>query len=93
MPTAPGIEVQGNDKIQIDTSNISDGYFYVHYLSKNPKVKLQITGPDANTYTYNLYKNGYESFPLSAGSGNYKVAVYENIQGTSYSTALSSSDL
>ena len=60
----------------------------VNYKGTNPKVKLQVTGPDTVTYTYNLH-GGYETFPLSAGSGTYKIAVYENVTGNQYSTALS----
>ncbi len=86
MPTAPGTEVQGNDKIQIDTSNISDGYFYVHYLSNNPKVKLQVKGPDEVIYTYNL-KNDPVYIPLSAGNGSYTFTLYENIEAKRYATA------
>ena len=60
----------------------------VNYKGTNPKVKLQVTGPDTVTYTYNLH-GGYETFPLSAGSGTYKISIYENVTGNQYSTALS----
>ena len=60
----------------------------VNYKGSNPKVKLQITGSNGVTYTYNLH-GGYETFPLSSGDGSYKVAVYENVTGNQYSTALS----
>lgn len=89
VPQASGITQYTNDLACIDVSNTSEGYLMVSYKGKNPKVKLQITGPDAVTYTYNLEKTGFEAFPLSAGSGNYKAAVYENVTGNQYSTALS----
>lgn len=57
----------------------------VSYSGSNSKVKLQITGSDEITYTYNLH-DGYETFPLTSGSGSYTVGVFENIEGTSYST-------
>lgn len=60
----------------------------VNYKGTNPKVKLQITGSNAVTYTYNLH-GGYETFPLSSGDGSYKIAIYENVTGNQYSTALS----
>ena len=72
----------------IDASNASEGYIMVNYKGTNPKVKLQITGANGVTYTYNLH-GGYETFPLSSGDGSYKVAVYENVTGNQYSTALS----
>lgn len=89
-PVAAGNIVFSNSLVAIDASNTKDGYIMVNYNGSNGKVKLQITGPDGVTYTYNLYKeHGYETFPLSAGSGTYKAAVYENISGNQYSTALS----
>ena len=57
----------------------------VSYSGSNPKVKLQITGSDEITYTYNLH-DGYETFPLTSGNGSYTVGVFENMEGTSYST-------
>jgi hypothetical protein len=87
-PTASGVTVYSNSLASIDASNTSEGYIMVDYKGTNPKVKLQITGSNGVTYTYNL-SGGYETFPLSAGSGSYKVAVYENVTGNQYATALS----
>lgn len=88
VPVASGYTLYSNSLATIDASNAHEGYIMVNYTGVNPKVKLQITGPNSVTYTYNLYK-GYEAFPLSAGNGNYKVAVYENVTGNQYSTAIS----
>ncbi len=85
LPTATGTINYGNDLVTIDASNCGDGYFMVCYQGQSPKVKLQITGPDSITYTYNL-SNLYEAFPLTSGSGNYNVAIYENIEGTRYAS-------
>lgn len=71
----------------VDASNSSEGYIIVNYSGNNPKVKLQITGPDNNKYTYTL-NGGDEVFPLTAGSGIYTVNVYENIAGDQYSIPL-----
>jgi transglutaminase-like putative cysteine protease len=60
----------------------------VDYTGSNSKVKLQITGPDQVTYTYDLH-GGYEVFPLTAGDGSYAVTVFENISDNQYATALS----
>lgn len=89
VPTASGVNVYSNSLASIDASNTSEGYVMVNYKGSNPKVKLQITGSNGVTYTYNLHSGGYETFPLSAGNGSYKVAVYENVTGNQYSTALS----
>ena len=80
----PGTLVDGNEYVEIDYSNNSDGYVMVNYLGDCVKVKLQITGPDQVTYTYNL-NNGYVAFPLSAGSGEYTINVAENIVDSKYS--------
>lgn len=86
FPSQPGTDVYGNDLVEIDASNTSEGYISVSYTGSCSKVKLQITCPNTTTYTYNL-SGGYEVFPLTPDSGNYRFAVFENIQGTEYSTA------
>ncbi len=88
VPQASGDIVYSNTLASIDASNASEGYIMVNYKGTNPKVKLQIARSDDVTYTYNLH-GGYEVFPLSEGSGEYKIAVYENITGNQYATAIS----
>ncbi len=87
-PSADQTEAYSCDVATIDASHSCEGYIMVNYCGTNPKVKLQITGPDKNTYTYDL-NGGYETFPLTAGSGSYNVGVYENLVGTQYITTLS----
>ena len=82
---ADGTVTYGSEGVTIDASHISEGYIMVSYTGTNEKVKLQITGPDEVVYTYDLHGD-YETFPLTAGSGSYTVGVFENIEGTSYST-------
>ena len=82
---ADGTVTYGSEGVTIDASHMSEGYIMVSYTGTNEKVKLQITGPDEVVYTYNLHGD-YETFPLTAGSGSYTVGVFENIEGTSYST-------
>lgn len=88
-PIASGTTVHSCEVATIDTSNASEGYIMADYTGTNEKVKLQITGPDDVTYTYNLHGNGYEVFPLTAGNGSYAIGVYENISDTKYSLAIS----
>lgn len=83
-PTAPGTLTEGNQYAIIDYSNATEGYVMVNYLGTSPKVKLQITGPNNVTYTYDV-KNGYAAFPLTSGDGDYSFSVCENIEGTTYS--------
>lgn len=86
-PTADGTLVKENDVAVIDYSNSSEGYICVKYIGSSPKVKLRITGPDEVQYTYDITVGDYSSFPLTGGNGTYSIGVYENIQGTEYSTA------
>jgi transglutaminase-like putative cysteine protease len=90
-PNASGTDTYTCDVATIDASNVSEGYLMVSYTGSNDKVKLQITGPDQITYTYDLQAghDGYEVFPLTAGNGTYKVAVFENISDTQYATSMS----
>lgn len=88
-PVSSGTTVFSCDTAIIDASNTQDGYFMADYTGTTEKVKLQLTGPDNITYTYNLHGAGYEVFPFTAGDGNYTVGIYENISETKYSLALS----
>ncbi len=93
-PEASGTVTYGNAKVSIDASNSRDGYVMIKYLGKNSKVKIQVTGPSSVTYTYNVTESGrYEVFPLSDGSGSYKICVYENTSGKKYATAYALSSL
>lgn len=90
VPTASGVSVYSCDVATLDASNSSEGYVIVNYTGNNPKVKLQITGPNQVTYTYNLH-GGEEVFPLTSESGTYTIAVYESvdIENNKYATAFS----
>ena len=88
-PVASGTLTQKTDKAVIDYSNTADGYVMVQYTASTAKkLKAQVKGPSGTTYTYNLTAGKWETFPLSDGSGSYKVTVFENISGTSYSTVV-----
>lgn len=87
VPVASGEITYGNDFLTFDASHSGEGYICISYYGENPKVKLQIIGPNQVTYTYNLRSTSFEVFPLTSGSGLYTVGVYENISGTQYATA------
>jgi transglutaminase-like putative cysteine protease len=89
VPSADGTNVFSNSCVSIDASHITEGYIMADYLGESPKVKLQIIGPDYMTYTYDLNADNYEVFPLSAGSGDYMIGVYENVDGNQYATVFS----
>ncbi len=87
---APGTDIDGNEFVTIDYSNSSEGYIMVNYLGSAAKVKLQLTGPDEVTYTYNI-TNGYAAFPLTSGDGSYSINVCENIVDSKYSVVFAAS--
>lgn len=86
----PGENVYLSGSAKLDLSNIGEGYLVAGYYGSCPKVKLQITGADNITYTYDLH-GGDEVFPLSAGSGKYTVKVYENVRENWYTAVLNKS--
>jgi predicted small lipoprotein YifL len=92
MPEASGVLVKSNDRAAIDYSNTADGYVMVKYTAATSrKLKSQVRGPGGTTYTYNISSGGWTTFPLSDGSGDYRVTVFENISGAKYATVLSAS--
>ena len=89
VPEASGERTFSNDVVAVDASHLEEGYLMVRYTGTNEKVKLQLTGPDQVTYTYDLNTTQFETFPLSSGSGSYHLNVYENISGKQYATVFS----
>ena len=84
-PVADGKVTYGNSNLTVDASHTSDGYIMVKYSGKAPRIKVRIQKD--TLYTYDLNTSGrYETFPLTAGSGAYSLGVFENIEGTTYST-------
>lgn len=89
-PSSPGARICGNEVVEIDMSNASEGYITVHYKGTNEKVKFQITGPNGVTYTYDL-DGDVDVIPLVAGDGEYNIGCFENISGTEYAIAYTDS--
>lgn len=88
IPEAPGTKTSGNELVNVDYSNISEGYVIIDYFGTNDKIKLQITGPEGITITYDFKLSG-EAYPLSQGSGTYKIVLFEHAYDTQYTTAFS----
>lgn len=89
VPEASGTVTYEEDGISLDASNTSEGYVMVKYSGSSEKVKLQITIPDSTVYSYNLKTGNYETFPLSGGSGTYKITVLEHAHDNMYAIAFS----
>ena len=91
-PTASGTKTASNSLAVIDYSNAAQGYVMVKYNGSVGKIKVIIQKSGGTQYRYDLnFKGAYEVFPLTSGSGTYSVGVYENISGTQYAEALSTS--
>ncbi len=92
VPEAAGVEVYGNADASIDVSNASEGYVMVAYLGDASKVRMLIETPAGNTYNYLMDLDGqYDVYPLSEGSGAYRIGIYENLHDDQYAMAFSQS--
>lgn len=83
-PQNSGIYVLEENGASIDASNTSEGYVMVGYFGGEGNMWLQITDPYGEIFSYSLKLGQYETFPLSSGSGVYKIDVLKNIQGDMY---------
>ena len=91
-PEASGEDVYSNDDAAIDASNASEGYVMVKYTGSASKVRMLIETPAGNTYNYLMDLDGnYDVYPLSEGSGTYKIGVYENLHDDQYAAAFTQS--
>ena len=95
VPEASGkIVYGGNSKskgVTMDASHTEKGYVMVKCSNgSDAKKKVIVQGPSGVKYTYNLNSGGiYETFILSDGNGKYSIGVYQNVEGTKYSTLFS----
>ena len=88
VPVASEEKVIVGNVVQIDISNVSQGYFMVKYNGDNKKIKMQVNKEGSPTYTYDLEKmSEFETFPISQGNGTYSLTINENIQGNTYAIA------
>ncbi|SHI68659.1 transglutaminase-like domain-containing protein [Pseudobutyrivibrio xylanivorans] len=91
-PVASGVTVYSNNDAAIDASNAADGYVMVKYTGSAAKVRMLIETPAGNTYNYLMALDGnYDVYPLSEGSGKYKIGVYENLHDDQYAAAFTQS--
>lgn len=85
---SPGEAVEKTSMASVDYSNASLGYISASYSGNSGRAKLRIICNDV-TYDHDLSVSGnYEYFPLSQGSGDYRIQVYEQLEGKLYSIAL-----
>ncbi len=87
-PLSPGVNTASNDKVTVDYSNASEGYISVCWRESGKRVKLRITCGD-RVYDHDVAEGGVtEYFPLSCGSGSYKVQIFEQLEDVHYTNVL-----
>lgn len=86
-PESPGIDVQMDGDLVIDDSNIDKGYIMVRSAEPSSHA-LKITISQGKwQLIYDLNSEGqYEVFPLQQGSGQYEIALFENVKGNKFSS-------
>lgn len=73
----------------IDYGNASQGYVMVKRTFAE-KCMARVTGPSGVQYTYPIPNaNTYYALPLQMGNGSYTIDVLQNVQGSSYVKAAS----
>lgn len=78
VPTSPGTLCATDAKGVIDYSNASRGYVSAKYTGSRSRAKLIIKWNNQKEYPLNVSVNGTtDYFPLSNGSGEYTVTLYE----------------
>lgn len=86
--SSPGDAVEKTATASIDYSNASLGYISASYSGDSKRAKLRIVCNDV-TYDHDLSVTGeYEYFPLSQGGGDYRIQIYEQLEGKLYSIVL-----
>ncbi len=85
---SPGTDVEKTETSVIDYSNASKGYISASYSGSSARAKLRIVC-NGITCDHDLAVTGEaEYFPLMQGSGDYRIQIYEQLEGKMYSNAL-----
>lgn len=88
VPLSPGTETISEGAAVVDYSNSSDGYISVCWADSGKRVKLRLTYGD-KVYDHDVSGGGVtEYFPISCGSGDYTIQLYEQTEGNKYRKAL-----
>ena len=86
--SSPGTAEKREETAVIDYSNAADGYISALYSGKSARAKLRIVC-NGVTCDHDLSVTGNaEYFPLMQGSGDYRIQIYEQLDGKLYSAVL-----
>lgn len=84
-PTLGGTAVIGTEALQVDISNLGEGYLMARYTGAASRIKFFILTPDGTRYTYDIYPSEtYTVIPLTAGNGGYTIDVREHVEADLY---------
>lgn len=90
IPSADGKETLGGNNLTVDISHPDMGYIMVKYEGSASKLYVQLAGPDQTQYKYFIEPSpDYVTLPLTQGSGEYFLSIYENVGRDNYSPVLS----
>jgi transglutaminase-like putative cysteine protease len=84
VPSADGSRTLGSPPVLLDISNLEQGYMTAQTDDTISKANIQLTGPDAVTYSYFLDPDMDTVIPFTQGNGSYTITAYEQIEGSTY---------
>ena len=86
-PESSGIDVRTDGKLVVDDSNMDKGYVMVRTAEPSSHALKVTVSRDSWQLIYDLNSEGeYEVFPLQQGSGQYEIALFENVKGKKFSS-------
>ena len=86
--TSPMTGAQIEENAVVDYSNISQGYISARYSGASARAKLRIIcGDVVNDHDLNV-DGAFEYYPLTEGSGDYNIQLYEQLEGKMYSEVI-----
>ena len=89
LPSADGKVTKEEKDVLIDASHTDEGYIMISYSGDADAARVQITDPADTIYSYALTVGDLSTFPLSGGSGSYKIDVLEHAYDDMYALACS----
>lgn len=89
VPSADGTVTKEEKDVKIDASHTDEGYIMISYSGSADAARVQITDPSETIYSYALTVGDMATFPLSGGSGSYKIDVLEHAYDDMYALACS----
>lgn len=88
VATSPMTGAQIEENAVVDYSNISQGYISAKYSGASARAKLRIIcGTVVNDHDLNV-NGAFEYYPLTEGSGDYNIQLYEQLEGNMYSEVI-----